>query len=133
MLQDDTNVRWDDIRAAGPNALLDNLLDAQRACEQPKRDFTLATTLDCLAVQDTPKKVGIKSDAAFRLRKIRLACHNDYVALSYTWNASSYENEAAGSYVIIDEKTGVVRPLTVRDEILNRVLIYAIYNNVSKF
>lgn len=56
-----------------------------------------------------------------------------YVAVSYSWEASPYEDEAAGRYTIVNLRTGRSRPSVVRDEVLSRVLAYAVYKKLLKF
>ncbi|KAK3395076.1 hypothetical protein B0H63DRAFT_499263 [Podospora didyma] len=111
------------------------LTDIQGSEAQQKKFLDFVRKLECFRPFGKTATDNTKLDETRRLAQpttLYRECidafdpkQRDYVALSYTWNASSYEDESCGEYQVeVAENTGRFEPSGVRNCVFNRIIKY---------
>ncbi|OTB15402.1 hypothetical protein K445DRAFT_301441 [Daldinia sp. EC12] len=83
--------------------------------------------LECFFFQD-------RYAGKFRLFRDKVSARQsegDYVALSYTWSPSAYENGKSGKYLIQDRSGNEFYPSNVRDCVLDRITNYMRFEEIE--
>ncbi|KAK2601579.1 hypothetical protein QQS21_004897 [Conoideocrella luteorostrata] len=101
-------------------SIISLLLDIQSSKLQHQKLLSFVKNLECLRLGSDRQYMSRQSINAFD--------NHDFVALSYTWEGSKYEDPSTGWYRIQTRDRARYHPSTVRNCILNRVRRYM--NNV---
>ncbi|KAL8377989.1 hypothetical protein RB595_008602 [Gaeumannomyces hyphopodioides] len=119
---------------------LDQLSQQRKACvisqlvdigakrnQKPHSKFcAFVTKLQCLKLGGTPEAITL------RRTTIDASENQQYIALSYTWGCSTYEDRDDGSYHVQDwDSPSTSRPSSVRNCVLDRALHYMHHYNVK--
>jgi Heterokaryon incompatibility protein (HET) len=139
-MQTDTGYSLREIRSRYQGHLVPQLLEIQNHRTGVEKSIEWARNLQCLYLVSSGRKRRRVQDGEYiadptkLLRRKRLSrTHFDssYVAVSYPWEPSQWENPAVGGYSIQSAKGTV--PSKVRDVILERVTAYTRHHGASGF
>ncbi|CEI68105.1 unnamed protein product [Fusarium venenatum] len=115
----DSNVTMGKISRDHGKSIVELLLGIQKSQIEQKKFLPFVKNLECLALNKYPRThLSRQTINAFNNPK--------YVALSYTWDASEYEDPTSGGYQVqtADENMKTVQPSKVRDCIFDRITKY---------
>jgi hypothetical protein len=137
-MQADTKRCLRDILSECRGSPVQQLLEIEKYASTVEKSFEWAANLKCLYTVDKGRKRRRVEDGQYvekdsqrvLQRKVMPKHHDAYVAVSYCWDPSMYEDPVNGGYNI---STADGRWLTnsVRDIVLDRVVAYARYQEVQ--
>ncbi|KLU85733.1 hypothetical protein MAPG_04753 [Magnaporthiopsis poae ATCC 64411] len=108
-------------------SVISQLVDigAERNQERHRKPRTFVTQLCCFRPEGTPEA------ATLRRISINAFQNHQYVALSYTWDPSKYEDDRNGGFHVQDWDSASFTPSPVRNCVFNRVLHYMRHHDVG--
>jgi Heterokaryon incompatibility protein (HET) len=126
-LEDDTQYPMLEVRNQYGKSLVLPLLQIQKHRTAEAKSIVWAQNLQCL----------FRAGGEKVLHRTSISKHDAttsaYVAVSYPWKHSRYENSRTGSYRVEQLPEGYYRPSKVRDVILDRVVRYVEHHKLLGF
>lgn len=138
----DTGCSIRDIRSRYKGLLVPQLLEIQNHRTGVEKSIEWARNLQCLYLVSSGRKrrraqgdeyVVEPAKLLRRTTMCRDQSNSSYVAVSWSWEPSEWENPDTGSYKIQSVKGASLVPSEVRDVVLDRVTAYTRHHNVSGF
>ncbi|UPK92191.1 hypothetical protein LCI18_003126 [Fusarium solani-melongenae] len=142
-MEDDSKIPLSNIAQYHDKPIVSLLLDIQKTPQQPQwKCLHFIRNLECLSVDESSREELVRSVGSLKPRswnqRITLIRHEinafkkrDYVALSYTWERSDYEDQSSGKYAVQTRDKHQFFPSPVRDCVFDRVLSYMQANDLD--
>ncbi|KAL2015271.1 hypothetical protein VTK56DRAFT_5927 [Thermocarpiscus australiensis] len=117
-----------------PGPIVSRLLDIQRSKEQHQKFLRYIKRLECLSLTEAYKRKQVRTSMqriSLLRRWINAFHERDYLALSYTWKASEFEDRSKGRYEVQTRDKRDFYPSPVRNCVFDRIIAYMQHSGVK--